>query len=548
MYQPSLAPINGSLWLSALVALIPLLTVFILIGAVRMKAHWAGLIGVGVALIVAIAVYGMPAGMAISSGFHGALFGIFPITWIVLCAIFYFELTVASGHHDDLMKAFNMISPDPRVLGLLIAFSFCAVLEALAGFGAPVAIVVVMLVAIGFSPLKAALTVLIGNTFAVPFGAMATPIITGASLTNIPLRELTATATHQTSAIVWLVPFIMLAIMDGKKGVRQLWPLALVLGISYAGLNILAGHFLSAGMVDLIAGLGSLAIGVGMMFLWKPKGSDEAYLRMTGKEFSSIQQDKVTGKQIGWALLPYILIIIVFAVTQLISPIRDGLATTNVKINWPLLNDNGTPQVLTANGTPSTSTVYNFTWLSSPGTILLITGIVMGLIYGLGMKKVWDVFKTQVYKLRWTFVTIGSVLALAYVMNLSGQTLTIGSFIANAGQVFAFLAPILGWIGTAVTGSGTSTTALFATLQQAAAQQIGVSQHILVASNTVGGAVGKMIAPQTLAIAAGALAGEVKEADMLRKAVGWSIVLLVILCIMVGLQTTPVLSWMIPYK
>lgn len=548
MYQPSLAPLNDSLWLSALIALIPLVTVFVLIGAVRMKAHWAGLIGVGVALIVAIAVYGMPAGMAVSAGVHGALFGIFPITWIVLCAIFYFELTVASGHHADLMKAFNMISPDPRVLGLLIAFCFCAVLEALAGFGAPVAIVVVMLVAIGFSPLTAALTVLVGNTFAVPFGAMATPIITGASLTNIPLRELTATATHQTSAIVWLVPFIMLAIMDGRKGIRQLWPLALVLGVSYAGLNILAGHFLSAGMVDLIAGLGSLAIGVGMMFIWKPKGSDEAYRRMTGKNLSEIPQERVTGKQIGWALLPYIVIIVVFAVTQLISPIRDGLAKTNVKINWPLLNDNGTPQVLTANGTPSTSTVYNFTWLSSPGTILLITGIVMGLIYGLGMKKVWEVFKTQVYKLRWTFVTIGSVLALAYVMNLSGQTLTIGSFIANAGQVFAFLAPILGWIGTAVTGSGTSTTALFATLQQAAAQQIGVSQHILVASNTVGGAVGKMIAPQTLAIAAGALAGEVKEADMLRKAVGWSVVLLVILCIMVGLQTTPVLSWMIPYK
>lgn len=544
VFQPDIAPL-GSLWLSAVVALLPLLAVFFLLGVLRMKAHWAGLIGVGVALLVAVLAFKMPAGMAISSAFEGGIFGVFPITWIVLCAIFLFELTVASGHHDDLMKTFNVISPDPRVLGIFIAFSFCALLEALAGFGAPVAICGVMLVAVGFKPWKAALTVLVGNTFAVPYGAMATPLLTGANLTDMAAQQLSITVSRQTSVLVWIVPLLLLIIMDGAKGLKQVWPLALVVGLTYSVCTLGAAQVLSPGLVNMVPALISLAAGVLLLKFWKPACTNEAALRLTGSEPPETTE-KVTGKQIGWALFPYVLIVVVFVVTQMVPVVKNALAATNIKINWPLLWDGEQNLVMTATGTPSSSTTYSFTWLSSPGTILLITAIVIGLCYRMSLGEIFKVFSTQLYKLRWTFLTIGSVLALAYVMNLSGQTLTIGTWIAGAGAVFPFLAPILGWIGTAVTGSGTSATALFANLQHTAATQIGVNPALLVATNTVGGAVGKMISPQTLAIATGGVDMVGEESVLLRKALPWAIGLLVVLCLLAGLQSLPVLGWMIP--
>ena len=533
-FQPDLAPVSGSLALSALVALLPLLTVFICLGVLKWKAHWACLAGLGVALVIAVAAFGMPVGIAIASATEGAAFGIFPITWIVLTAIFLFELTVASGHHDDLMRTFNGISPDTRVLGVLLAFCFCAVLEALAGFGAPVAIVGVMLVAIGFPPLKAAVTVLVGNTFAVPFGAIATPIITGGRLTNIDYGEIGATVASQTSALVWVVPLLLLFIMDGWRGLREVWPFALVVGVSYAVITWLSANFISVELTNMIAGLGSLAIGVVMLRFWRPGGSAEADAEAT----------PITTSRVAWALFPYLLIIVVFGVTQLVAPVKRWLTGTDLVIGWPGLWQGQQIMVLTSDGAPSASAKFAFGWLSSPGTLLLITAVVIGLVYGLPLRTIGKIFIAQVYKLRWTFLTIASVLALAYVMNLSGQTLTIGHWIAGAGAIFAFLAPILGWIGTAVTGSGTSATALFASLQQTAAEGIGVEPRLLVAANTVGGAVGKMLSPQTLAIAATAVAG--KESDMLRKALPWSLGLLVALCLLVGLQSTPVLGWMVP--
>lgn len=533
-FQPDLAPVNGSLALSAMVALLPLLAVFICLGVLKWKAHWACLTGLAVALVLAVVAFGMPTGIAIAAATEGAAFGIFPITWIVLTAIFLFELTVASGHHDDLMSTFNGISPDTRVLGVLLAFCFCAVLEALAGFGAPVAIVGVMLVAIGFKPLKAALTVLVGNTFAVPFGAIATPIITGGRLTNIDYGEIGATVASQTSALVWVVPLLLLFIMDGWRGLREVWPFALVIGVSYAAITWLSANFISVELTNMIAGLGSMAIGVLMLRVWQPGESAGEVVETT----------PVSASRVGWALYPYLLIILVFGVTQLVAPVKQWLSGTDLVFGWPGLWRGEQNMVLTSDGDPSASATFTFGWLSSPGTLLLITAVVIGLTYRLPVRTIARVFATQVFKLRWTFLTIGSVLALAYVMNLSGQTLTIGHWIAGAGAVFAFLSPILGWIGTAVTGSGTSATALFASLQQTAAEGIGVDPKLLVAANTVGGAVGKMLSPQTLAIAATAVAG--KESDMLRKALPWSVALLIALCLLVGLQSTPVLGWMVP--
>lgn len=550
-FQPEFAPVAGSIWISALIALVPLAVVFVCLGVVKMKAHWACVLGLIASLLVAIFAFRMPVLMAASAASEGVVYGIFPITWIVLTAIFLFELTRESGHHDDLMAIFSMISTDIRVLGVLIAFSFCAVLEALAGFGAPVAIVGVMLVAIGIPPLKAAITVLVGNTFAVPFGAMATPILTGANITDgiwsstaEAAQELAMFISRQTAIMAVFIPLVLLIIMDGFRGVKQVWPLAIVVGLTYSVTTWWAAGALDPGVTNLVAGIASLVVGVVMLKFWQPKHETKRHAEHVG------------GTKIAWALFPYVLVVAVFMVTQMVPAIKSALAATNVPIHWPGMWDmSGAEPVnlmTTAAGEPQSIALYNFTWLSSPGTILLITGILIGLCYRMSPKTIWKVFVTQLVKMRWTFVTIGSVLGLAYVMNLSGQTLTIGQWIAGAGVVFPFLAPILGYIGTAVTGSGTSATALFAGLQNSAAQGIlasGASSYahlpnLLVGANTVGGAVGKMVSPQTLAIAAGAV--DLKESEILPKSLPWSAVLIVLLCLLVGLQSTPILAWLLP--
>jgi len=558
-YQPEIAPVNGSLTLSALVALLPLLTIFITLGALRWKAHWAGLSAVAVAILVAIFGFNMPVGLTVFSALEGAAFGIFPITWIVLCAIWMYELTVESGHFEDLRSTFHVISDDPRILAILIAFCFGGLMEALAGFGAPVAITGVMLMSIGYPPLRAALTVLLANTAPVAFGAIATPIITAGTLTGIPYQEVGATVGHQTPVLAWFVPLLLVLIVDGKRGVKEVWPAALTIGLSFAVAQWVSATWLSVELTDVIASLVGLAAGVVLLRFWKPKGTAEAAQRLiemktheAGEGFHTttkveINEVKpVTGPKVAMALFPYLLVIVIFTVAKLVAPVRTALGMTDIKFRWPGLWTGEGALILTGAGADNSSTIFNFNWLSNPGTLLLITGIIVGLVYRMSPALMAKVFGRQVYKLRWTFLTIGSVLALAYVMNLSGQTITVGTWIAGAGAIFAFLSPILGWIGTAVTGSDTSANALFSTLQQTAAQHLGIDEHLLVAANTSGGVVGKMISPQNLAIAATAVGLVGKESDIFRRSIPWSLGLLAVLCLLVGLQSTPVLSWMMP--
>ena len=558
-FQPDIAPVNGSLMLSALIALLPLLTVFFTLGVLRWKAHWAGLTGVAVAIIVAVAAFKMPAGLAIISATEGAAFGIVPITWIVLTAIWMYQLTVESGHFEDLRATFHVISDDPRILAILIAFCFGGLMEALAGFGAPVAITGVMLMSIGYPPLRAAITVLLANTAPVAFGAIATPIITAGNLTHIPYQEVGAYVGHQTPILAWFVPLLLVLIVDGVRGLREVWPVALAIGLTFAVAQWVSATWLSVELTDIVASLAGLAAGVAMLRLWKPKGTADAAQRLLQMKVDEADQGyhsttevenneikKVTSAKVWMALFPYILVIVIFSVAKLVAPVRAWLASTDIKIPWPGLWDGDTALILNHAGEANGTTIYNFQWLSNPGTLLLITGIIVALVYRMSLATAARVFGQQVYKLRWTFLTIGSVLALAYVMNLSGQTITIGTWIAGAGAAFAFLSPILGWLGTAVTGSDTSANALFATLQQAAANNIGIDETLLVAANTSGGVVGKMISPQNLAIAATAVGLVGKESDIFRKALPWSIGLILAMCLLVGLQSTPILSWMLP--
>ena len=279
---------------------------------------------------------------------------------------------------------------------------------------------------------------------------------------------------------------------------------------------------------------------------------DAELASMTEKERAALPQlhesantGKLDGGRIFMALFPYLLVIAVFAVTKLTPAIATWMASTDIKIPWPGLNGH----IITAAGTPSTSTIYNFQWLSSPGTSLLICLVITAIAYRVSIQAVLGELWATLVKLRFSILTVASVLALAYVMNFSGQTITIGTWIAGTGAAFAFFSPILGWIGTAVTGSDTSANALFSTLQQTAGVKAGIDPTLLVAANTSGGVVGKMISPQNLTIAATAVGLLGRESDILRKVLWWSLGMLVVLCLLVGLQSTPVLSWMLPvYK
>ena len=567
-YQPDLSPVADSLALSALIALLPLVTVFVTLGVLKWKAHWAGLTAVLVAIVVAAVFFGMPVQLAALAATQGAAFGLFPIMWIVFTAILLYQVTVRSGHFEDLRATFHLISDDPRIQAIIIAFCFGGLLEALAGFGAPVAITGVMLMALGFSPLRAAAVVLLANTAPVAFGAIGTPIITAGNLTGIPYQEIGAYVGHQTPILAAFVPLLLVLMAGGRRGVRETWPVALVVGLAFAVAQWISATWISVELTDIIASLVGLAAAVLFLRVWQPSGRDEALAVMHAdreRELALVGGDAniaasgpasdfvvsadeleeraqgLTKGRILLALFPYLLVIAVFAVAKLVTPVKELLTGTDVKIPWPGLDG----EILTASGEVSGATTYTLAWLSSPGSMLLVCGLVVALVYGIGLSGWGAEVAAIAHKMRFAFLTVASMLALAYVMNLSGQTITIGTWIAGTGALFAFLSPTLGWIGTAVTGSDTSANALFATLQQSAAETAGIDPTLLVAANTSGGVVGKMISPQNLTIAATAVGLIGRESDILRKVLPWSVGLIIAMCILVGLQST-VLAWMLP--
>jgi lactate permease len=555
-YQPDVQAVGDSIFLTAMVSIIPLLVVFVFLGVLKTKAHIAGLAGLAAAILVAILAFGMPVNLSLLAASQGIVYGLFPIMWIVIAAIWLYELTVISGRFEDLRTAFNRVSDDPRIQGIIIAFCFGGLLEALAGFGAPVAITGVMLVSLGFSAMRAAATVLLANTAPVAFGAIGIPIITAGNLTGIDYHEIGAVVGRQTPILAAFVPLLLVMIVDGKRGVKQTWPVAVVAGLSFAIAQFISSNFISVELTDIISSLVALVAVVVMLRFWTPRGSQEARERLsmaakeehiepvtgTGPVATAVSTEKLTVGRTVMAFLPYLVVIVVFTLAKLWTPLTNWLASTDRKIPWPGLDGN----ILTVSGTTSTATQYTLTWLSGAGTLLLISGIIVVAAYRISPAVAVKEFGRTIYKLRYPLLTVGSVLGLAYVMNLSGETITIGQWLAaGTGAFFAFLSPILGWVGTAVTGSDTSANALFATLQQSAAQEAGLNPTLLVAANTAGGVVGKMISPQNLTIAATAVGLLGRESDILRRVLKWSVGLLLVMCILVYLQSN-VLAWMIP--
>lgn len=544
--------VGNSLGLSALVGSLPLLTFFIMLLAAKAPAYIAGLTSLVVALGVAIFGFGMPGDLALLSASQGAVYGLFPIVWIVVMALWFYQVTVVSGRFDDLRAIFDSIGRgDIRVQAMLIAFCFGGLLEALAGFGAPVAITATMILGLGLKPLKAATVCLIANTAPVAFGSIAIPITTAGNLTGLSPERIGAVVGHQAPLFAFVVPLLLMGIIDGKRGIVQAWPIALVTGASFAVAQWWCASHFSYQLTDVVAALVSLAAAVTLLRFWKPKGADDVRRDLDAPTHA--EASDLTPARIWMAVMPYVLVVAVFGAAQLWKigfDLPHLLASTDVKFGWPGLDGN----IVNKTGKPISGTTYKLAWLSSPGTLMLFTGLLTAAIYSifsgggrfkLSMGNAIAEIGRCFYKMRFSALTIASVLALAYVMNFSGQTIAIGTFVAGLGAWFAFLSPVLGWMGTAVTGSDTSANALFATLQQTAATRSGLDPHLMVAANTSGGVVGKMISPQSLAIAATAVGMAGQEAKIFRAVVLWSVGMLLALCVLVYLQSN-VLSGMLP--
>lgn len=560
MYDQVLDPLAGSLGWSALVAALPLVVLFVLLGVFRVTAWKASLIALAVALGVATLVYPMPFGMAVLAGTLGAVFGFFPILWIVINAIWIYNMTVETGHFDVLRRSFSRVSDDQRIQAVIVAFCFGALLEALAGFGTPVAITAVMLIALGLGPMRAAVVALVANTAPVAFGALAVPITTLAEVSGLPEAQLGAMVGRQTPILALFVPMVLVGIIDGWRGVRQTLPATLTCGVVFALAQFASSNYVSVPLTDIIAALLSAGAVVLVTRFWsashgrpdsetdggtepagetEPTGGTGATAPAPADSAGATTTLSDTRAEVLRAYAPYLIIILVFVLAQL-GPIKSALDAVTVTFDWPGLN------VRSPGGEPSDIGEFKLNWLSAAGTLLLISGLLTIPVLRIRPGRALNRYGATYVQLVAAIATVMAVLALAYVMNASGQTVTLGTWMAGAGGLFALLSPVLGWLGVAVTGSDTSSNSLFGALQVTAAQRAGLDPLLVAAANSSGGVLGKMISPQNLAIAAGAVGLAGREGDIFRRVFGWSLLLLALMCVIVVLQATPVLSWMVP--
>jgi lactate permease len=558
VYKQVLDPVSHSLGLTSIFAILPLLTLFVLLGIVRLKAQWASLCALGVALLVAIIVYSMPVGQAADAGLEGAAFGFWPIMWIVLNALWIYNMTESTGHFAVLRRAFTMISDDSRVQVVVIAFCFGALLEALAGFGTPVAICSVMLVGLGLSPLRAVAVALVADTAPVAFGAIAIPITTLGQVSGLPVQHLSEMVGRQTPFLALALPFILVFMVDGRRGVKAVWPAALTAGLVFAVLQFVVSNYISMQLTDIVASLGSAGVLVVFMRVWQPSApgmattprgrqrpaiaggstADAAFERDVHARSAGGDGPPPSRREMFLAFAPYIIIVVVLGAMSLTSVIKwlDGATT---EFSWPGLH------ILSSAGKTPTSETFKLNWFTAAGTGLLLSGILTALVLRVNPLRALRIYGRTLAQIKWAIVTVMAVLAIAYVMNMSGQTITLGTWAAGAGGFFAFLSPLIGWFGTAVTGSDTSTNSLFGALQVAAAKQSGLSPTLLAAANSSGGVLAKMVSPQNLAIGASAVGLAGREGDIFRKVLGWSLVLVLAMAVLVLLQSGP-LSFMVP--
>ncbi len=532
---PQLYTPLGNLGFSALAAVIPIVFFFLALAIFRLKGHVAGSITLALSILIAIGVFGMPVDMALAAAGYGFMYGLWPIAWIIVAAVFLYKLTVKSGQFEIIRSSVLAVTDDQRLQVLLIAFCFGAFLEGAAGFGAPVAITAALLVGLGFNPLYAAGLCLIANTAPVAFGALGIPIIVAGQVSGLDAFKIGAMTGRQLPVLSVFVPFWLVFMMDGMRGVKETWPAALVAGLTFAVVQFFTSNYVGPELPDITSAIASLVALTLFLKVWQPKRSATASATVagagggaaamagpgisTGK--SGSQPTPYSAGEIIKAWSPFLILTVLVTIWTL-KPFKAMFASGGSMYSWifnvaiPHLDQlviKGAPIVATATPMPA---VFKFDPISATGTAIFFAALISMLVLKINFKTGLTTFKETLYELRWPILSIGMVLAFAFVTNFSGMSSTMALVLAGTGAAFPFFSPFLGWLGVFLTGSDTSSNALFASLQATTAHQIGVSDTLLVAANSSGGVTGKMISPQSIAVACAATGLVGKESDLFR--------------------------------
>ena len=542
----------GNIWISSVIALVPIVFFFLALAIFRMKGSVAATITVFLAFLVSLFLYKMPIGMALASMVYGFFYGLWPIAWIIIGAVFIYKISVKTGQFDIIRSSILSITEDQRLQMLLVGFAFGTFLEGAAGFGAPVAITAALLVGLGFKPLYAAGLCLIVNTAPVAFGAMGIPIIVAGQVSGVDTMEISQMVGRQLPFIVPIVLIWIMAIMDGWRGVKETWPAILVASLSFSLAQYLTSNFVGPELPDITAAIAALVSLTILLKYWKPKHIfrfqdkdlqvDETIIEQVRKQYSV--------GQIAKAWSPFLILTAMVTVWS-IKPFKDlfvkdgALSDLVVSIKVPYLHQliQKLPPVVPE--IKDYDAIYKFDWLSATGTAIMLAALITIIYLKMKPKEAVSTFFETVNELKTPIYSIGMVLAFAFIANYSGLSATLALALAHTGQAFTFFSPFLGWVGVFLTGSDTSANALFSALQATTAQQIGVPEVLLVAANTSGGVTGKMISPQSIAIACAAVGLVGKESDLFRYTVKHSIIFTVMIGIIVALQAY-VFPWMIP--
>jgi lactate permease len=563
----------GNAWLSTIAAALPIVLLLVTLAVFEWKAQWAALTGLVSALIVSVMVYGMPVNIALSTAGYGALYGLFPIGWIILNAVFLYNLTVATGQFEIVKRSVARLSADRRIQALLVAFSFGAFIEGAAGFGTPVAITAALLMGLGFTPLYAAGLSLIANTAPVAYGAIGTPILTLSAVTGIPSDLLSAMAGRQLPIVSLIVPAWLVATMSGWKGLVGVWPAVLVSGGSFAIVQFLWSNYVGPELVDIVGGLVSLGCLALFCLWWRPA---------TPWDFPGDQPRAAVGADgrsvVIRAWMPWVFLSL-FVGAWGAGPVKAFL--NGGPAGFATYRDTGRPPAPHVVLSPAydvpglhrlvfrehpvevdavdrariadpayrakraEAARFNFNWLSATGTAILLAAILTALYLQVPAAQVLQVAGTTLVRMRAPLLTIAFMLSLGFVTRYGGTDATLGLAFTKTGVLYPFFAAMLGWLGVALTGSDTSSNVLFGSLQKITAQQLGLDPVLITTANSTGGVMGKMIDAQSIVVATAATDQHGQEGRILRFVFWHSVALASIMGVIVMLQAY-VFPWMVP--
>lgn len=540
-------PFNN-IYLSALVATIPVIFFFLALTVLRLKGHIAGAITLLLSIAIAIFAFAMPVKMALLSAVHGFIYGLWPIAWIIIGAVFLYKLTVKSGQFDIIRDSIVYITDDKRLQVLLIGFCFGGFLEGAAGFGAPVAITAALLAGLGFNPVYAAGLCLIANTAPVAFGALGIPITVAGSVSGIEANSIGAMTSRQLCLLAAFVPLWIVFIMDGIKGVKETLPATLVTGISFAVVQYITAHYISYQLAGITSALISMLCLTMLLKVWQPKTNQSLQINGDGTASISHSTDEkkplnYSFQQILLAWSPFIILTIMVSVWTL-KTIKDALSVFSLQFIFDGIQIMKAAPVATGAKDDFIKNIFILDIVAATGTAIFIAAIISVFILKvkpkLALCTLWDTLK----ELKWSIFSIGMVLAFAFVTNNSGMSVTMALVLAGTGIAFPFFSPFLGWLGVFLTGSDTSANALFSSLQANTANQLDLSSTLMVAANSSGGVTGKMISPQSIAVACAATNQVGKESDLFRFTVKHSLFFAVIVGV-INLVICYVTPWMI---